>query len=265
MLRVILFLFLIDIPGAKNGFAQSSLTPLSDPVHRRSDGEIYLRLATCEQAKMTVQDLQRWTRKLTQETMVNPVFTLQSDGSCQAIVTSQVPPFVRTYLGQNLGLQLNCFPVTLMANGMISSATKPMLGNEMQNFLKKPFCTQLSADQAREPGDIGVVKKKKSFYHAFTYINSSLTFSKESFLEVHPISFKTPEDEIRRYKEPEFSLTYYRCLTRKEYLRQNPRLSTESACARVDLKAADCDRGHSAIGVDRKNVIDILNTAGLVE
>lgn len=199
----------------------------------------------CDELKAEVEALRNWTQSLGESTQCHPNYNANEESKkCEVEISGCIPGHVKLFHENKPKFRgPNCWNLSLTMSKIIPSMrySQP---KEMSFYMRAPLCRGLKNGEAREAGDIGVIRRVNdrkllrpaSFaeIHGFIYVSSKLAYSKNGMGEFIPFLLQDLDTVINKYKVPQrsecrnnelntdskcgISLAYYRCDEMNKYL-----------------------------------------------
>lgn len=210
---------------------------------------IIVRAPTCEKIDEAIALLRAYTKRQSDLSDCQlPIATAQTPKRCSAVVTACFPEAIRENFMHTSKLDSpNCFGAALYMAGLAPTLNEAN-DEEIAFMLLSPLCREVNSYD-RMPGDLAMIEKETELLHAYTFISTEYSLTKNGnnkasnyeFLsekEIHDTynDFYSGECESCRGKETTpgcrycmtpINVRYFRCKTIDEYLREAPQIDVK--------------------------------------
>jgi hypothetical protein len=249
------------------------------------DQTLSLSAISCEEVTTIRNSLAAWTKD-SKDHIICPMQTpaLNKKGNlCKVDITQCVPEHVLKYHGViSKDIGPNCHNLVLVMAGILPGL-RNVSSNEFIFYINSPLCKPLENDQQRMPGDIGAIRKiqpsGEEESHAFIYISDKIAYSKNGFgnkndspyalqsfnyvLDEYDVPNKKEchQNKIDRNPACPSALSFYRCESVEEYLKNTNSIPNELIIALKEIKKFEtCTLGPSLI---QGRILNPKNTQNL--
>ena len=216
-------------------------------IQRNSSERLILTEDSCEKALKITTDFSNWKKSSDGINGCEPkgLRYKPNSRSCSVDVTDCLPEHVQKYQGLTPEIAgPNCWNTALVMAKMLPNH-RYTSESEFSYYMRPPLCRALKNNEARRAGDIGTVRKIENGQledeHAFVYVNSQTTFSKNGWDEKFPYQFQSFKAMSKEYgvsnrsecsanrDNPNcvVSTAYFRCQSMDEYLSQHAKIPSE--------------------------------------
>ncbi|MBF0297819.1 MAG: hypothetical protein HQK51_03820 [Oligoflexia bacterium] len=162
------------------------------------------------------------------------------DQQCVAEINSIIPPRLLSVLGKRVSVDgPNCFNAALYYKDILPILSYyPQVG--LNHVLQESgLCDKVSGKP--RPGDICFVDDRRGNYsHAFVHVSDKIIFEKMDTTIDSEYMFKGAENLQGFADKDRYTMTYYRCIGVKDFLKKNPRVKAEFDKIVKGLDEIDC-------------------------
>jgi len=253
-------------------------------VKRIGSDSLFMEAKTCDEIDNEVKQLMIWTNKSENRSCKKPLNTVLENSTCYADISECVPEHVKKYHDTNpKSYGPNCYNLALVMSGILPSL-RHSTSEEISYYMQPPLCSQLSSDEIKIPGDIGLIRfSNKDEVHAFIHISDKLVYSKNGVDTDSPFSIQKAENVNNKYinnniktcqeiqkKKPsprkcEIDTEYYRCISMEEYLSNNSDHNIENLKNDLlELNKTECQlssavsKNNTFNSEQKKNILDTV-------
>ncbi len=215
-----------------------SLKGYSFEIQRQGD-DVFLKSSDCSEVSALSNAIYNWKQKTdSYNCTLNPA---QKNGQCIVEISNCLPEKVKNYFAKRpTEGGPNCYNAGLVFMGLLSNL-RYSTEDEISFYMNSGLCKKLGPNEKPIVGDLGLISmagKKQPYFvqHAFIYLSEYFVYekpnqhrdspfiiaNKRNTLSEYGLTENEAPDASTPYKGIDREVTYYRCVSTKEYLGESP-------------------------------------------